>query len=506
VAVVRVSARVACLWVPAFEAAAAERCEPALTERPLAVVRGTPPATRVVGANAVAREQGVAAGMTEASARARCPALVTRAASEAQVAAARHALLEAALAVSPRLEDAAPGVVFADVAGLRGLIGDDAAVGERLVRQARRVGMTARAAIAGTRAAARIAVRALAHRDPVVVVPPGGEAQALARTPVTVLSLSEEIHAALARWGVRTLGELAALPRAGLADRLGAAGLRAHDLARGIDREPWEPWEPPPFWEEAQGLDWEIADLAALVAVLRQLLERLTARLLAGHVSTDQLGVRLALASGERQERRVALAYPMADVAAMMALLRLDLEAHPPPAAVTAVALAVRPVRARPGQGGLWQPPAPIGRDLAALLARLVELAGEDNVGSPIPDDSHRPDAYTLRPFTPDASERSAGDLAAGESAGEHALALRRLRPSRAVVVAMERGRPSRVEWGDRARRVMASAGPWRLSGEWWDTRGWARDEWDLLLGDGTLCRLAHDRVSGTWQLDGIYD
>ncbi len=52
-------------------------CEPTLAERPLAVVRGAPPVTRVVEANAAAREAGVAPGMTESEARARCPHLVS---------------------------------------------------------------------------------------------------------------------------------------------------------------------------------------------------------------------------------------------------------------------------------------------------------------------------------------------------------------------------------------------------------------------------------------------
>jgi protein ImuB len=502
-------ARIACLFVPAFAAAAAERCEPALADRPLAVVRGTPPATRVADANVAARERGIAAGMTEAQARARCPALVTRTVSDERVTAARHALLEAALAVSPRLEDATPGVVFADVAGLRGVIGDDAAVGERLVRQARRVGMTARVAIAGTRTAARIAVRALASRAPVVVIPPGGEAAALAAAPVVLLDLPDEVLAMLARWGVRTLGELAALPRDGLSDRLGAAGLCAHDRARGIDHEPFRPWTPPPFWAEAQGLDWEIDDLGALLVVLRGVLERLTARLAAAHLAADLLDVQLALASGARHERTIALAYPMTDVAAMLALVRVELEAHSPPAAVTGVALTVRPVRARAGQGGLWQPPAPMQRDLAALLARLVELVGDDCVGSPVADDSHRPDAFTLESFDPDAlagAPQDAGAAMEPPSARDHALALRRLRPARAVGVETTGGRPVRVQWDGHTLRVLASAGPWRLSGEWWDTRAWARDEWDLLLGDGILCRLALDRVTNQWQIDGIYD
>jgi protein ImuB len=54
--------------------------------------------------------------------------------------------------------------------------------------------------------------------------------------------------------------------------------------------------------------------------------------------------------------------------------------------------------------------------------------------------------------------------------------------------------------------RVRTCAGPWRISGEWWDARGWARDEWDVALTDSTLCRLARDRLTGDWYLDGVYD
>ena len=103
--------RFACLWVECFAAAAAERSEPALRGAPLAVVAPAPSVTRVVDANAAAREYGVRAGVTETEARARCPALVTRSFSEAHVRSARHALLEAALGVSPRVEDAGAGLV-----------------------------------------------------------------------------------------------------------------------------------------------------------------------------------------------------------------------------------------------------------------------------------------------------------------------------------------------------------------------------------------------------------
>ena len=79
---------------------------------------------------------------------------------------------------------------------------------------------------------------------------------------------------------------------------------------------------------------------------------------------------------------------------------------------------------------------------------------------------------------------------------------LRRVRPPRRVEVETDGERPVRAD----GRRVVAHAGPWRGSGEWWDTGVWARDEWDAALDDGTLCRLAYDHRTGEWYLDGVYD
>jgi len=491
------ASRVACLWVPFFVAAAAERCEPALAEQALAVVRGAPPITRVVEANAAAREASVLPGMTESEARARRPNLVTRMLCEDRVAAAQHALLEAALAVSPRVEDTAPGLVHLDVEGLGRLFGDDIAVAERLVRQARAVGLPARAGVASSRTVARVAVRATSGR--VVIVPPGSERATLATAALTVLDLSPGIAATLARWGVWTLGELAALPRAGLAERLGPEGLRAHDLALGHDPDPFRPYVPAPFWEEAQDFDWEIEDLETLGSVLDRVLERLTARLGAAHVWADTLDLQLQLTAGRRHERTIVLAQPSRERAVLTALVRCELATRPPMAAVTAAAVSVRVVRVPPGQGRLGQPPPPRQRDLAALSARLTELVGANNFGSPRLIDSHHPDAVTLAPFAPE-------DVDGVADGTRSSVALRRIRPPAPVEVEAGNDRPRHVRWGSAVHRVVECAGPWRASGEWWDSRAWARDEWDLLLDDGTLCRLAHDRVANQWLIDGIYD
>ena len=500
--------RVACVRVEAFTAAAVERSEPALREQSLAVVAGAPPATRVVEANARARASGVRPGLTDAEAGVRCPALVRRPVSPDAEAAARHALLQVCLSVSPRLEDAAPGLVYVDLDGLGLLFGDDAGIGRRLRRHARAVGLEARVGIAGSRAAAGVAARL---GPPVHALAPGDERAVLSAVPLATLEWPPGLAATFARWGLTTLGDLAALPRQGIGARLGPVGLAAHDLATGVDRAPFRVWTPPPFWEEGQGLDWEIATVPGLLPVLERVLARLCARLTAAHLLIDVLEVRLALASGGHHARSVALAAPLGEVAPIVALLALEIETHPPPAAVTGVALSARPVPRRAAPGGLWQPPVPAPRDLAAVLTRLTLLVGGANVGTPVALDSHQPDDHTLTPFdgrpagADDGPGRDGGAATSRPVAGP--LALRRLRPPRPVQVDTRDGRPIRVcDTTGLDASITTAAGPWRLSGHWWDTPAWAHDEWDIALPDATAWRLSHDRLTNHWFLTALYD
>jgi protein ImuB len=506
--------RMACVRIEAFAAAALERCEPGLCEQPLAVVAGAPPATRVLEANARARAEGVRSGLSDAEAVMRCPSLVRRPASAEAEAAARHALLDACLTVSPRLEDAAPGIVHVDLGGLGRLFGDDSEIGRRLRRQAGMVGLEARVGIASSRTAAAVATRI---GPPVHTLPPGLERAALAAVPLATLEWPEALAATFARWGLTTLGDLAGLPREGLGARLGRAGLAAHDLATGLDRAPFQAWTPPPFWEEAQGLEWEITTLPALAPVLQRVLDRLCARLATARLLADALEIRLGLASGGHHTRSVDLAAPLGDPTAILALLALEIEAHPPHAAIVAVSLSARVVPQRVASGGLWQPPPPAPRDLAAVLTRLTLLVGSANVGAAVVVDSHRPDDYALAPF--DAAT-GAGDAPAArgdstvptDSASRPelvagSLALRRLRPPRRVEVDTREGRPVRVrDIRGLDALVETCAGPWRRSGHWWDTNAWARDEWDVELSDTTVWRLTHDRLSGHWFLEALYD
>jgi protein ImuB len=195
----------------------------------------------------------------------------------------------------------------------------------------------------------------------------------------------------------------------------------------------------------------------------------------------------------------------MGEVRPMLTLLVLDLEAHPPPAPVVGVSVSARGVPRRAVAAGLWERSVPTVRDLAVVLTRLAALVGQARVGAAVLGDSHRPDAHTLGPFDP--TPAGARELSGGAGA-PGALVLRRLRPPREVAVETDAaGRPATVRGATSAEaRVVTCAGPWRSSGEWWDRRAWARDEWDVALSDGALCRLARDERTGRWALDGVYD
>jgi len=130
---------------------------------------------------------------------------------------------------------------------------------------------------------------------------------------------------------------------------------------------------------------------------------------------------------------------------------------------------------------------------------------GAGNLGVPVLLDTHRPDAIRLEPLNARAQALSRDPSPPGGERGPGGvLALRRLRPPRPAQVRLVGGRPVHLRSDGLAGAIVASAGPWRVSGEWWLESCWGADEWDVELTDGTLGRLAHD--GSVWVLEGIYD
>jgi protein ImuB len=492
--------RVGCLWVPHFAAVALARVDESLRGRPVAVLVGTETTRRVHEVSAEAWAAGVRPGMSAGEAATRAPGLVGRDRNLEAERSAASTLLEVALATSPRVEAAAPDRVHLDVGGLE-LFGDEGAIGERLALGAASVELPARVSLAGSRTAATLATRAAAG---VTLVPSGGDAAFLAPLPVGLLDPPSELAVALERWGIHTLGELAALPPAGLVARLGleAVGLAAR--ARGEDDGLFVPYVEPAPCVEALALDWEIGALEGLVFVLRHLFDRLAARLALRELGATALTLTAGLADGTVHRRRVAALAPLREPRTWLQLARADLEGLTLPAPIVSLAVEAEPVPLRPHQSDLLEAKRPSPHELAQTLGQLSALVGADRVGAPALGDTHRPTAIGVAPFAGAIARQAAVAALTLSEAGR--LACRRFSPPLPAAVTVRDETPASIDSAGVVGPVVASAGPWRTAGEWWADTAWSREEWDVALPDGAVYRLALDRASGTWTVDAVYD
>jgi protein ImuB len=376
-----------------------------------------------------------------------------------------------------------------------------------------------------------------------------GHALQVNRSKVAVWEPYEKAFEVLERWGVTTLGELAALPGGDLSARLGREGVILRQCAQGCDLRPLVPDPEVPRFLERIELEWPIDGLEPLSFVLARLLEPLSSALERADRAAAAIRMDLRLVDRTIHTRMLQLPAALRDPRVLRTLLLLDLESHPPSAAIDIVSIEIDPAPGRVVQYSLLERARPSAETLTTLTARLSALVGESRSGQAVLLDSHQPDGFEMRRFAPaDATPQSPianpqSPIANPQSAirnGQAAfripqpayalraparsaeafseggptigtVTLRRFRPPVAIRVGVERGRPVRVAIDRRGMpggHVEQSAGPWRSSGAWWDrdTYQWNRDEWDVALSDGSVCRLFRERASGRWFMDGIVD
>ena len=458
-------------------------------------------------------------------------------------------LAEVAREFSPRIEMCSPTEIVLDLSGLTRLFGEARTIAEELRRTAADRGLRVRVAIAGTRTAARLLVR---YRAGLTIVEPGNEAAAVAPLPIALLGDLDRIPdpesrildqlATFRRWGLRTLGDLAALPSDDLAARLGRQDTDWQCLARGEDGRPLVPSVPEERFEQTLELEWPIEELEPLSFVLGRLMESLEAHLVQRDRGAAVLHVRLHLiktdgTTREVHERSLQLPVPIRDARTLRTLALLDLESNPPAAAIDRVTVAVDPTPARIVQFSLLTRPLPSPEQVSTLMARLHALMGETRCGSPEIVDSWQPGAFAMKTFTPGPGMPEARSLnpesRVPNPESRVMSALRRFRHPVPIRVHVKQGKPSSVsimERGLSGGAIDSCAGPWRTSGAWWDTRisnpesripspesrapnpgsrvpdPWDRDEWDVALADGPTYRLFRERHSDKWFLEGVVD
>ena len=363
---------IVCVLLPRFELAVAAGGREALAMGPLALAPEIGREALIGETSAAAEAHGVRSGLRLGEALARCPTLRLVTPDPAGVADAWERITAALEGIGAAVESPSPGIAWFEERGLRGLHGGSTDTVITATRRALGLATPIRASGGATRGAgtvsnlgeaalasgtrigaapSRFASLAAAHRARArrpEVAPEGAASLAayLAPLPVSLLNARPEVAVlpeALERFGIATLGELAKLSRAALADRFGEPGLLARDLARGRDT-PLRPRVPSERLQEVLELP-ESASGPQLERALGLLIDRVLARperrgrtlrsvvlsatLASGGTWRTQMTFREALADPRRM--RLAIVGRLTELPAPADALRLRVEAFGPP-------------------------------------------------------------------------------------------------------------------------------------------------------------------------------
>jgi protein ImuB len=306
-----------------------------------------------------------------------------------------------------------------------------------------------------------------------------------------------QILAILHKWGIHTVGQLAALNKQQLAARLGPEAVRMWEHANGRSNRVLKLIRPPESFEESFEFENEIETAEPLLFMLRRFLEQLAVRLSGIYLVAKELTLRITFSDKQIYERIFKIPQPTNNVDLLFRMLHTHLENFKSEYPIVAVALRAQPIKPAREQFGLFETTLRNPHQLSETLARLTALLGADRVGTPVLEETHRPDAFLIEPF--------AWHGLPAHPIGRMPMprpALRRFRPPAAtsMFVSEQRHLQSETIRG----QVVDQRGPYLISGNWWDEKSWARAEWDLQLEAGELI-LAHES-QGTWKLDAVYD
>ncbi len=325
---------------------------------------------------------------------------------------------------------------------------------------------------------------------------------ALAKLPIAALQLEDEPRETFDTWGIRTLGELAALPEVELITRLGQGARHWRDAALGELPHMFQPLEPEFTLRELCEFETPVEQVDSLLFMGARMIDSLVARAADRALSLALLTVRMKLEGGLWHQLLLRPAIPSTDRKFLLKLLHLEISAHPPQAAVTALELSAEAGYCGTMQLGLFTPQTPEPSRLDVTLARIKAIVGEDRVGAPLLEDTHRPGSFRMGTLAIEGT-------VCHETTTQR-MVLRRMRPPVPVRVAMRDIQPTAFRDGVSFFEITAAYGPWRTSGCWWSTGEWNLEEWDVLAersdGSSIACLLVCDQSRKEWQLEAVYD
>ena len=327
--------KVACVLITHLRAKCALRRQPELAQAPAVVVDRSEGSPQVIDVFPAAT--GVMAGMTLEQALSHNADTVVIEADEPAYRREFRQVLTSLQAVSDRVEQAALGVAYVRLDGLETLYGGE----ERLIAALRNAVpqyLAPRVGVAEAKFPALVAAQA-GRADGVTRVPDYAAAF-LAPHPVTLLPLAPEVHERLQRFGLRTLGDVAAMRVDQLSDQFGADGTRAWQLCHGIDDEPFIPLQHEESVTAHVTLPFVSTSLELFLVTLDGLLKSAYARPEMRGRYAEQATIQCSLFRSPPWERVVNFKHGMGCERAAR-IIRNRLETDYPPAPVEEVTLTL---------------------------------------------------------------------------------------------------------------------------------------------------------------------
>jgi protein ImuB len=497
--------RVVSVWLPRWATDRLRRRPDAPADRPILAIEDQGGRLLVAACDDRAAADGIAPGLSLADARALRPDLAVFPADRAGDAAALARLADWCSRYTPLVAlDGADGL-WLDITGSAHLFGGERALMSDLRLRLAILGYAARAGVADSPGAAWAVARFQEAEQSVVEA--GRARDMLAPLPVAALRLPVAMTAELERLGLRHIGDLYPMARAGLARRFGILPGERLDQALGRIDEPISPRLPAPSYLARQILAEPILHAEGLAAVLQRLLPRLCRDLAAAGQGARRLELLCYRVDGRLVRLAVGTSRPSRDDAALGRLFAEKLERIDPGFGIEAMTLAaphVEPLadlqlvlRGGPASGNLNANGQ--DGDLAPLIDRLGNRLGFARLARAEPRESHFPERAVKRmpAVFPDGPAKSPG---AAWPAGPAPL---RLLPRPEPVSAIGHP-PESFLWRARHHHIRAADGPARIEPEWWrGEEGDPRDYWRL--EDDAGLRFWLFGQSGSWYLHGLF-
>lgn len=272
-------------------------------------------ANRVIASSLIAEQLGVVAGLRRREAQRRAPGLIILSPDLAAEARAFEPVLRVLDDLTPRIEIDKPGQCAFLTRGPSRYFGGDQAMSERAARVISDAIGGSTSVHVGTADGRFAALRAAALAEPnrARVVPAGASAAFLSPLPIGLLAGGDQDPAkrkqledmvdVLSRLGLSSLGAFADLEAGDVIARFGAAGVRAHLWARGLDDRPGSPEDPPAELEVAIDLDPPVLRVDQAAFVAKALAEEFIRKLNARGISCARVAIGVETEHGESQLR-----------------------------------------------------------------------------------------------------------------------------------------------------------------------------------------------------------